>query len=182
MTPTPVMPRMGRRCVFWTQSFGALCLALMWASLAMAAAQPANAPALTDLKGAAFNLQALRGRVVVVNFWATWCAPCRQEMPELNRLSGQLDPRRAFILGVAADDPAAVKAFVAKLGIHYPIVIGNPDQIFVWTASLGNIAEGLPFSILMDQSGQIRWAHIGGGLTAITVKHRIDALLANTQH
>jgi thiol-disulfide isomerase/thioredoxin len=186
MTPTATMSRTGWRCavryVFRTQSFGALCLALVWASHATAAAQPAKAPALTDLRGAAFDLQALRGRVVLVNFWATWCAPCRREMPELNRLSGQLDPRDALIIGVAADEPAPVKAFVAKLGIHYPIATGNPDQIFGWTASLGNVTEGLPFSILMDQRGQIRWAHNGGGLTVITVKHRIDGLLANTQH
>jgi thiol-disulfide isomerase/thioredoxin len=137
-----------------------------------------EAPAMVDLQGEAVTLRSFHGRVVLVNVWATWCGPCREEMPELNRLYGELDHAHATVIGIAADDHLEVKDFVARLGIHYPIVTGNPDQLLAWTASLGNLSEGLPFSVLLDGGGSIRWVHSGGGLTASAVRKRMHDLLA----
>ena len=166
----------------WLLCLVGLAAGLFWCPGAWAQAPTTSAPttpALTALNGAPFALHSYRGRVVLVNVWATWCAPCRQEMPALNRLYGQLDRDHATIVGVAADDRAAVKRFVDKLGIGYPIAAGNPDQVFAWTVSLGNVAEGLPFSVLLDAGGKVRWIHAGGGLTEALARRHIDALLAH---
>lgn len=133
---------------------------------------------MRNLQGQAVTLRSFQGQVVLVNVWAIWCGPCREEMPELNRLYGQLDHAHASVLGIAADDPLAVRNFVTRLGIHYPIATGNPDQLLAWTASLGNVSDGLPFSVLLDGSGAIRWVHSGGGLTAVAVQKRMRGLLA----
>ena len=160
----------------WRCILAALALTLAPLLNAASAAAPAPpAAALTDLKGAATDLSRYRGRVVLLNFWATWCGPCRQEMPALDRLYGQLDSR-AVIVGVAADERAMVAAFVGRLGIHYPIAVGNPDQVFAWTAALGNVTQGLPFSVLLDTQGQVRWIQ-SGIVTVADVKHRIEQLV-----
>ena len=156
-----------------------VALALALASLvstAFASTPAPTAPALTDLKGAATDLSRYRGRVVLLNFWATWCAPCRQEMPALDRLYRQLDPARAVIIGVAADERAMVAPFVARLGIHYPIAVGNPDQVFAWTTALGNVTQGLPFSVLLDTRGRARWIQ-SGTVTVADVTRRIRQLV-----
>jgi peroxiredoxin len=99
-------------------------------------------------------------------------------MPELNRLYGQLDHAHTTVIGIAADDQLAVRNFVTRLGFHYPIVTGNPDRLLAWRASLGNFSEELPFSVLLDGSGAIRWVHSGGGLTAVAVRRHMRGLLA----
>ena len=138
-------------------------------------------PRLLGPKGEAIELASYKGKVVLVNFWATWCAPCRVEMPELNQLSKQLDPRRAMVIGIAADEPADVKAFVAKLGITYLIATGDPDQLFAWSARLGNTSEGLPFSLLLDATGKVVWTKAGGRLEIKEVVPLIDKVLAQTK-
>jgi len=156
-------------------------VALLLASAVLATTAPAQteqAPPLRDLAGHPVSLAAYRRRVVLVNFWATWCGPCRQEMPQLNQLSSRLDPKQAAVLGIAADDPAAVQAFVAKLGIKYAIATGDADQLFAWSAGLGNASEGLPFTVLLDRSGEILWTKSGGGLTAAEALTAINHLLA----
>jgi thiol-disulfide isomerase/thioredoxin len=145
---------------------------------ANASAPAAGTPALQDLSGKAFNLDRFRGRVVLLNFWATWCAPCRQEMPELNSLSQQLDPQRAVIVGIAADERAAVGPFVKTMAIRYPIAVGDPDQMFAWSAKLGNVTEGLPFSVLLDASGKVVWKKSGGALRAGEVLTLVNRTLA----
>jgi thiol-disulfide isomerase/thioredoxin len=99
--------------------------------LPWAAPTPAERqPALHDLAAKPFSFDQFRGPVVLRNFWATWCAPCRQERPEFNAVSRQLDPQRAVIVGIAADDRAAVLSFVKLLAVHYPPATGDPDQVF----------------------------------------------------
>ena len=149
--------------------------ALVLAATAAPAAAPQ--PALTDLQGEPFLLDDYRGRVVLLNFWATWCAPCLREMPELDRVAGEIDPERAVVLGVAADDPDEVSKFVEKLRIGYRVASGNPDDVFAWTAALGNAALGLPFSVLLDAAGDVRWLKSGGTVTAAEVTALIDQQL-----
>lgn len=83
---------------------------------------------LRPLDGRMMQLSSLRGKPVLLNFWATWCAPCRVEMPWLAELDQQYRPQGVEIVGVSLDDPGeeqAVTKFIAERGVHYPILIGN---------------------------------------------------------
>lgn len=134
-------------------------------------------PPLVTPAGASTRLDAYRGRVVLLNFWATWCGPCREEMPELDRLDAALDDRQAVVIGIAANEPAEVRDFLAKLPVRYPILVGAPDPVFAWTARLGNHSMGLPYTVLLDASGQVRWVKSGGKLTLAEAQSQIRKLL-----
>jgi thiol-disulfide isomerase/thioredoxin len=159
------------------RQFILLCIGLILSMATAVAASPPQPP-LTDLHGKPLSLEQYRGRVVLVNYWASWCAPCRKEMPELNLLSKQLDSKRAAVLGIAADEPAEVKAFLDKFPVGYRIVTGDPDAIFMWTEALGNETAGLPFSVLLDANGTVRWRKAGGTVDAQEVANLIKQLLA----
>ena len=130
-------------------------------TFAMSVATAADHPALTLLDGNDATLDDYAGRYVLLNFWATWCGPCRKEMPELSHLAERLDPDKALVLGVAADELAGVAAFVDEVPVAYPIAVGDPDQLFMWSAELGNFVQGLPFSVLLDGSGEAVWVKMG---------------------
>lgn len=100
------------------------------------------------------------GKVVLVNFWATWCGPCREEMPMLMDLRRQHLDDGLEVVGIALDDVQQARDFVAELGIEYPILVGSTDVME--TMSLyGNNSGTLPYSTLLDQDGVIRWAKLG---------------------
>lgn len=158
-------------------------LALSAVSASVGAADGAfdgTVPPLRTPAGAIQTLAAYRGRVVLLNFWATWCGPCREEMPDLDRLDATLEHKRAAIVGIAADEPAEVQAFLGKLKVRYPILVGAPDPVYAWTARLGNQAMGLPFSVLLDHQGRVRWMKSGGRLTQAEVQAQMAKVLATT--
>lgn len=99
------------------------------------------------------------GQLLLVNFWATWCAPCRREMPVLQEASERHAGELA-VVGLAMDDLAAVREFVTELGIDYPIAVGNAD-IMATQRAWGNAAGALPYTVLVDREGMIRWQHLG---------------------
>jgi thiol-disulfide isomerase/thioredoxin len=161
-----------------------LLLALAPAAAALAAAPGATnllthgVPALVGPAGASARLDVYRGRVVLLNFWATWCGPCREEMPDLDRLDATLDHQKAAVVGIAANEPAEVRAFLSRLKVGYPIVVGAPDPVLAWSATLGNDSLGLPFSVLVDGKGQLRWVKSGGKLTFAEAQAQFQKLLA----
>ena len=110
-----------------------------------------------DLQGHTISLAAYHGKVVLVNFWATWCPPCREEIPELIALQNRYRDRLQ-IIGIAQDSGSAaeVAAFAEKVGINYPVVIGTPDieRGFPPTAYL-------PTTFMVDPDGKIAQKHIG---------------------
>ena len=107
--------------------------------------------------GAPFTLASLRGKVVLVNFWATWCEPCVTEMPSLQRLRDQLAPRFE-VLGVNYQEgPARIKAFVDRSGVSFPIVRDTDGAIAKsWGARI------FPASYVVDRAGNVRHVLIGG--------------------
>src|SRR5262245_27517988 len=88
-----------------------------------AAVQALMALSLQDLDGANKAIDTWRGKVIVVNFWATWCAPCRQEIPEFVKLQGELGTRGLQFVGIAIDQPRQVGEFVREFHINYPVLI-----------------------------------------------------------
>lgn len=108
----------------------------------------------TDLANSKpISLPSLRGQVTVVNFWATWCSPCRDEMPMLDKLARQLGPRGLTVVGVALDNKADVLPFVKQLKISYPIWLGDADTINLMR-SAGNLSGGLPYTVVLDRNGK----------------------------
>jgi len=100
------------------------------------------------------------GKTLLVNFWATWCTPCRQEMPMLMDLQQEYGPEGLQVVGIALDDVQSVRSFVEKYGISYPILVGEAD-VLATSAAYGNVAGVLPYSVLVDKEGIVRWQYTG---------------------
>lgn len=132
-----------------------------------------TAPAFqtVDLAGTATSLQEYRGRVVVLNFWATWCPPCRVEMPELDAYQAEMGDR-VTILGIdMGEPPGAILPFVHQYGLRFPILLDETGTI---AASYG--ITGLPTSLIVDRSGIVR-ERVTGAMTRDTLARRVERLL-----
>jgi thiol-disulfide isomerase/thioredoxin len=103
-------------------------------------------------QGGSLDLGALKGKVVVLNFWATWCPPCVEEMPELDALYPQLQGRQIELIGIAIDSPSNVQQFLLKTPVSYPIVLAGMTGTELGKA-LGNQQGGLPFTVILDENG-----------------------------
>jgi len=115
----------------------------------------------TTLSGGAFRLSADRGSVVVMNFWGSWCTPCREEAPVLGSLARRFAPDRVRFLGVdIRDDPASAEAFMRTYRISYPSLNDPNDQIALDFRSTAPPA-GIPTTLVIDGSGQITARVIG---------------------
>lgn len=121
---------------------------------------PATTPSYTfvSLDGEELSAESLRGKVVLVNFWATWCTPCRVEMPALQRMHERHAPRGFVVVGLAVDRAStqAVREFVRERQVRYPIAHVGGDA----EATFGGV-RGYPTSFLLDRSGKIRHTVIG---------------------
>jgi peroxiredoxin len=112
---------------------------------------------LRTMNGANTRLQELRGRVVMVNFWATWCGPCKQEMPQLNRLHEKYSRMGFVLLGVNVDeDPRNAAAVAAKLGISFPVLLDTDKKV-----SDQYDLQAMPSTYLIDRDGKVRFLHRG---------------------
>jgi peroxiredoxin len=105
---------------------------------------------LKDLGGNSWTLQELRGKVVVVNFWATWCPPCRKELPDLEALSRRFKEKGLVVLGITDEKPDVVNAFVARQGMTYPVLI-DPDR----EVNKRFRVEGIPRTFIYDRTGKL---------------------------
>lgn len=147
-----ISPR-GRRVMCLIAS---ACLAIPCAPVASAADslihKPAPTFARTDLDHKQLDLRAYRGKVVLLNFWATWCAPCQLEMPHFVAWQTQYGARGLQILGISMDDdPALVRNLYQKLHLNYPVAMGD--------AKLGKLyggVLGLPVTFLIDRNGEVQ--------------------------
>jgi thiol-disulfide isomerase/thioredoxin len=146
--------------------YGGLALLALAAGIAtqlwLAAPEPTPLPepVLRDLDGRTRTLAEWRGKVVVLNFWATWCPPCREEMPEFVRLQRELGGQGLQFVGVAIDEPDTVREFLKEAPVNYPMLIGD-EKAPAWADSLGNSLSALPFSVVFDGHGKKVQAHTG---------------------
>jgi len=100
------------------------------------------------------------GKALLINFWATWCAPCRHEMPMLVDLQNEFGAQGLQVIGIAVDDVESARSFAAEYGISYPVLLGAAD-VMQTSSDYGNVEGVLPYSVLVDRSGIIRWQHSG---------------------
>jgi len=112
------------------------------------------------------------GKTILINFWATWCEPCRKEMPMLMDLQRAHASDGLQVVGIALDDEQSVADFVGAFGISYPILVGSED-VFTTSMAYGNAEGVLPYSVLIDKSGIVRWQYSG------IIKHEKIAGLLN---
>jgi peroxiredoxin len=115
---------------------------------------------LPNLKGGNTNASEFNGKVVVVNFWATWCAPCREEIPMLADLHTEFKARGLEVLGVAMDDMHAVREFADEFAIPYALVVGQAE-VMALGREYGNRLGGIPYTAILDRTGAIR--HLKAG-------------------
>jgi len=110
--------------------------------------------------GAPVEMGAWRGRPLLLNFWATWCPPCVEELPLLNTFYRAQQARGWGVLGVAVDRAEAVRPFLRRLPLDFPVAVAGMAGV-EWTRRLGNPQGGLPFTVLFDGQGQIVQRKIG---------------------
>jgi thiol-disulfide isomerase/thioredoxin len=125
-------------------------------------ALPAVLPDFTlgDLSGAPRSIRSWPGKSMIVNFWATWCAPCRREIPLLRELQKQHGPEGFQIVGVAVDIREDVVKYAQEIGIDYPVLIGEQDGLDA-VNSFGQGSLGFPFTVFTDNQGRIVLFHLG---------------------
>lgn len=138
----------------------AACTLAFAAAAAHATVAP-NAPApdftLKTLNGPNLRLGEQRGRVVLVNFWATWCGPCKQEMPHLNRLYEKYRASGFVLLGVNVDeDPRTAAATAQKFGLSFPVLFDGDKKV----SKLYDL-QSMPATVLIDRDGKVRFLHRG---------------------
>ncbi|WP_324780026.1 TlpA family protein disulfide reductase [Thiobacillus sedimenti] len=116
--------------------------------------------AFPDLQGRAQPLSQWRGRVVVLNFWASWCAPCRDEIPDFVALRAQFEPHGVEFVGIAVDTAANVRQFLQQVSVSYPILIGEGAAQEL-ARQLGDTQGALPYTIVLDRDGKVVLSHLG---------------------
>ena len=139
-----------------------------WAALAWRQGQTSAAAVPAGLwqqsfptpEGGVLDLQALRGQPLVLNFWATWCPPCVAELPLLSSFSRENAANGWQVLGIAVDQAAAVRAFLDRVPVAFPVALA-PQGGIALSRSLGNLAGGLPFTVVFGADGQVRHRKMG---------------------
>lgn len=113
-----------------------------------------------DSKGQTYALKQLEGKAVVINFWATWCPPCVEEMPDLDRLYPALLAKNIEMVGIGIDTAANIRDFTSKRSFSYPLLIAGAQGSDL-ARLLGNSSGSLPYTVVLDAKGQVIFSKLG---------------------
>ncbi|MDQ6787956.1 MAG: TlpA family protein disulfide reductase [Acidobacteriota bacterium] len=135
---------------------------------------------IKDLEGSTFKLEDKKGKVILVNLWATWCVPCREEMPDLVALQDKYKSNDFEIIGLDSDDsetPEAVKEFAKKLNLNYQL--GYADAKLMNNFLNFSKFDGIPQSFLIDREGKLRNVFVGGGAANVNkIKEAVERVVS----
>lgn len=131
---------------------------------------------LSTPEGQPVQLQKWAGKVLVVNFWATWCPPCREEMPEFSRVNEQLTANGVQFVGIGIDTPDNILGFQKSHPVSYPLLLGSYETLKL-TAELGNTSAALPFTVIIGRDGGIAHTQMGK-LDEAALKRLLGPLIA----
>jgi thiol-disulfide isomerase/thioredoxin len=157
----------------------ALCLAQGVQAADEVSSSPIYQATFDDLTGQPVALERLRGKVAVVNFWATWCPPCRKEIPDLIEAQEKYREHDVAFLGIAVEDNRElVQEFARAYNINYPLVAGR-DAGIALLQKLGNQAAGLPYTLVLDTQGRIVDTR-RGPMSAARLEQALQAAFASS--
>jgi thiol-disulfide isomerase/thioredoxin len=128
--------------------------------IASADTKPLFAATFPDSQGQTQAFSQWQGKVLVVNFWATWCPPCREEMPELSRLQEKYRASGLAIIGIATDDVDKMREFAQQNPVAYPLLAGDFEATNLAT-SLGNVKNILPYTVAIGRDGKVIASYLG---------------------
>ena len=140
-----------------------------------AAAQAIYGVTLPDLQGKPQSVKQWRGKVLVVNFWATWCEPCRKEIPEFIKLQSKYQDKNLQFVGISIDQADKTSEFSRNFGINYPTLVGTFDTMEV-SRQAGNQRRVLPHTVVLDKQGRVAFVELGG-VSLETLEARLKPLL-----
>ncbi len=130
---------------------------------------------LVDVNGNKQGVAQWRGKVLVANFWATWCAPCREEMPEFSRVSEQYAGKGVQFVGIGIDTVDNLRKFNKEMQVAYPLLIGEGNAMQA-AAAVGNNLMALPFTAVLSRSGKVTQVKLGK-MDELDLKHALDKAL-----
>ena len=113
-----------------------------------------------DAEGKQIGMSAVRGKFTMINFWATWCPPCVEEMPELSRFHEEMSPTGVHVIGLAVDAPSNVREFLSSRRFSYPRLITGASGTEL-AKRLGNAIDALPYTVLIDDKGAVLKQKVG---------------------
>jgi len=130
---------------------------------------------LTTLDGGTQTLARFRGQVLIINYWATWCAPCREEIPMFVRLQRELADKNVQFVGIAIDQADKVRDFGREFEVNYPLLLAGVEAMDL-SRRAGNTAGVLPYTLVLDREGKIA-ARLVGGLSEERMRSALTPLL-----
>ena len=132
---------------------------------------------LRDLEGGSHSVSEWDGRVVLIDFWASWCIPCRKEMPAFNELRAKYLGQGFEVIGIAADKVENIERFLSEIKVDFPILFGDVFEVMGIAADYGNSYGGLPFNAFIDREGNIRYVQKPGEVTFEEAEEILKRLL-----
>ena len=132
---------------------------------------------LATVDGDFRSIEEWDGQVLLIDFWASWCIPCRKEMPMFNALRATYRDQGFEVVGLAADEVEKVRKFLNEVQVDFPIVYGDVFDVMDLSAEYGNSFGGLPFSAFIDRDGHIRYTQKPGELTFEAAEKILKRLL-----
>lgn len=134
-------------------------------------AAPLFTSIIQDPEGKSQSLKQFENKIIVLNFWATWCEPCREEMPELSNFYTEYKSKNVVVVGIAIDEAKAVRSYLAKTKVIYPILV-DEDKGVILSKNLGNNEGILPYTVIINSNGIIEKTILGR-----VHKDQLDAIL-----